>query len=242
LDRSLGELLVDNGNRTGRFASTPLNIPLVARFESWAIQGGARVFTDAGVRVVNGDAGYFAGLISSNYLQVGGLLVSNTWVYGDVMDLVISRQESGVENQHAARALVTVYCRPLKTYLLLASTNFLDWIPVATNTPTGSRFDYLDTLGSADGSSASQRFFRAVMLEHLYDSLGLSLNPTNRQARLSISNAQPAHTLIISASDDLRYWTPLATNAFGAVTNWQFLDTNAPAFPQRFYRAWGQGK
>ena len=30
--------------------------------------------------------------------------------------------------------------------------------------------------------------------------------------------------------------------AQAAVTNWQYLDTNAPAFNQRFYRAIGQGK
>ena len=74
-------------------------------------------------------------MIRSNLLQVGGLLVANTWVYGGVMDLVIRGQRTEGRGQETVQALVTVYCRPLKTYLLLASTNFLDWTPVATNTP-----------------------------------------------------------------------------------------------------------
>ena len=155
-------------------------------------------------------------LIRSNTLQVGGLLASNAWVYGDVMDLEIRRQESEVRGQETVQALVTVYGRPLKTYLLLASTNFFDWIPVATNTPAGSRFDYLDTFGSAGGSPAPfgvspngipnglddlpggppgnagqrpalpQRFFRAVMLEHLYDSFGISLEEVGRGGTRSL--------------------------------------------------------
>jgi hypothetical protein len=30
----------------------------------------------------------------------------------------------------------------------------------------------------------------------------------------------------------------LAAITPAAVTNWQFLDTNGPAFPKRFYRGW----
>jgi hypothetical protein len=86
------------------------------------------------------------------------------------------------------------------------------------------------------------------MLEHLYDGLGLTMERVGAaaaapyRARLVVSNAQPAHTLVLSASDDLRRWMALATNTPVAVTNWLFLDTNAPAFNRRFYRVWGQGK
>ena len=102
---------------------------------------------------------------------------------------------------------------------------------------TCSRFDYFDNTAAVFG----HRFFRAVMQEHLFDSLGLSLNP-NHHARLSISNAQPAHTLVLAASEDLRHWSPLATNTPATVADWLFLDTNAPAFEKRFYRVVGQGK
>ena len=139
---------------------------------------------------------------------------------------------------------MTVYCRPLKTYLLLASTNFLDWVPVFTNTPTGSRFDYLDTAAPA----FPHRYFRATMLENLSDGLGLVMERVGAaatapyRARLTLTNARPAHTLVFQASEDLRHWTPLATNAPAITTNWLFLDTNAPVFNKRFYRAVGLGK
>ena len=139
---------------------------------------------------------------------------------------------------------MTVYCRPPKSYLLLASTNYLDWIPVATNTPAGSRFDYLDTQAPFFG----QRHFRAATLEHLFDGLGLTLRgmglggTSPYQARVTVTGAQPDHTLVLQASPDLRHWTSLATNTPAAVTNWPFLDTNAPSFDRRFYRAVGQGK
>ena len=227
---SSSDLIIDNGGAQTGDWSTPLLPQGILHLNSWRISGNARVSTMDGVRVANGNPALFAGLISSNYLQVGGLLVSNTWVFGDVMDLVVSRSNGIV--------FVTVFCRPQKTYLLLASTNLLDWIPVATNTPTGSRFDYpVPPL-----ASSQHLFYRVAMLEHLYDAMRLSLNPANHRATLTLSNAQPAHTLVLSASDDLRHWTPLATNTPASATHWLYLDTNAPAHPRRFYRAWGQGK
>ena len=77
---------------------------------------------------------------------------------------------------------------------------------------------------------------------HLFDRLSLAFNPADRTATLTVLGAQPAHTLVLEASQDLLNWTPLATNAPATTTNWLFLDTNAPVFQQRFYRAVGQGK
>ena len=167
------------------------------------------------------------------------------------MDLVIRGQRTEgrgqvaeVGSQETVQALVTVYCRPLKTYLLLASTNFLDWTPVATNTPAASRFDY----PVPAVATSTPLFFRAIMLERLADGLGLSLQGVGLggtrpyRARLTLTNALPAHALVFQASEDLRHWTPLATNTPAITNNWQFLDTNAPAFNKRFYRAVGQGK
>ncbi len=225
-----GELIVDNGGTATAAWSTPLLSQEIVRLNSWTISGNARVSTTDGVRVANGNPAQFAGLISSNYLRVGGLIISNTWVYGDIMDLSANRTNGFVS--------VTVIGQPLKSYLLLASTNLVDWVPVFTNTPTGSRFDYLD----ANTSSFRQRFYHVAMLDHLFDAMKLSLNPTNRRATLTLRNAQPSHTLVLQASEDLRHWTSLSTNTPTAVTNWQFLDTNAPAFDKRFYRAVGQGK
>jgi hypothetical protein len=157
-------------------------------------------------------------------------MVSNTWLYGDVIEPVMS-QSNGIP-------VVTVYCRPQKTYLVLATTNFLDWSTVGTFMPTGSSFAFADT----DTPRFGTRFFRAVMLDYLYDAIGVAFNPTNQQAQLTLDGAQPNHTVVLQASDDLRYWTPITTLIPTAVTNWQFLDTNAPSFQKRFYRAVGQGR
>lgn len=225
-----GELIVDNGGNDTLGWSTPLPDLGILRLMSFIVSGHARFSTPSSLRVASGSPGQFNSLISTNYLQVGSLLVSNTWVFGDVIEPVMSRS-NGVP-------VVTVYCRPQMTYLLLATTNFLDWSPVATFTPTGSSFAFADT----DAPRVGRRFFRAVMHDYLYDAIGLSFNRTNRQAELSLNGAQPNHTLVLQASGDLRSWTPIATVIPSAVTNWQFLDTNAPSLQKRFYRAVGQGR
>jgi uncharacterized repeat protein (TIGR01451 family) len=225
-----GELVIDNGGSDTVNWSTPLPWQDLLRLNSWTITGNARVSFGGGVRVVNGSPSLFSGLISSGYLQVGGLLVSTTWVYGDVIEPVMSRS-NGVP-------LVTVYCRPQKTYVLLATTNFVDWSAVGAFTPTDSSFTFADT----NAPSFGKRFFRAVMLDYLYDSIGISYNRTNQQAGVTLTGAQPNHTLVLQASDNLRNWTGIASVIPSGVTNWQFLDTNAPSFQKRFYRAVGQGR
>ena len=231
ISNALGELMIDNGGvKADSDWSTPLLPQGILRLNSWTISGNARVSTSDGVRVANGSSSYFSGLISSNYLQVGGLLVSNTWVFGDVIDVSASASNKVV--------IVTVFCRPQKTYLLLASTDLMSWSAIATFTPSGSRFDFADT----NAPAFNRRFFRVIMQDYLFDALGISVNRTNRQAQLKVNGAQPNHTLLLQASDDLRSWTGLGSVSTTTVTNWQFLDTNAPSFNKRFYRAVGQGK
>jgi hypothetical protein len=92
----------------------------------------------------------FAGLINSNYLQVGSLMVSNTRVYGDVLDLVIRQ----VTND----ALVTLFCEPGKPHILQGSINLQTWVPLVTNSPSGSFFEFLET----NFNTLDYRFYRAV--------------------------------------------------------------------------------
>jgi hypothetical protein len=225
-----GTLIVDNGGTPTSGWSTPLSDLGVLHLNRFTVSGNARFSTPSGFRVLTGNPTNYSGLIASNLLQVGSLVVSNTWVFGDVIDLSASRSNGVV--------LVSVICRPQKTYLLLATTDFVNWITVATNTPTGSSFSFLDT----QSSQFSKRFFRGVMLDYLFDGIGLSVNRTNRQALLTLQGAQPNHTLLLQASEDLRNWITISTTTPAAITNWQFLDTNAPSFNKRFYRAVGQGQ
>src|SRR5262249_12511841 len=132
--------------------------------------------------------------------------------------------------------VVSAICEPQKTYTLLASTNLSSWMPVFTNTPSGSTFNFLDM----QSSQFAERFFRGVLLDFPFSGLSISMNPTNHQALLTIQGAQPNHTLVLQGSDDLLNWAPIITNLPSTVTNIQFLDTNAPGFSKHFYRVVAQ--
>jgi hypothetical protein len=114
------------------------------------LSGNARASNTNWVRVMNGDPNYFLGLIASNRLQVGGLIVSNTWVYGNIMDLEIRRASDAVR--------VTLWGEPNKPHILRASPDFTNWIPLITNTPVNSFFEFLDT----NAATVPFRFYRGV--------------------------------------------------------------------------------
>ena len=99
---------------------------------------------------MQGNPATFAALIASTNLQVGGLIVSNTWVYGDIMDLEIA-ESNGLP-------LITVLGEPGKPHVLEGSTDFTNWFPVITNAPVNSRFEFLDT----NSTGLRERFYRGV--------------------------------------------------------------------------------
>jgi len=228
ISNAYGALLIDNGGTPRGGWTTPLTNLGILHMDSLLISGGARVSTPGGLRVGNGDPAQFLGLISSNYLQVGSLVVSNTWVFGPVIDLSISQSNGTI--------VISALCEPQKTYLLLASANLSSWIPISTNTPAGSSFSFLDT----QSALFAKRFFRGVLLDFPFNALSISVNSTNHQALLTIQGAQPNHTLVVQASDDLIQWVPVLTNSPVSVTNLQFLDTNAPSHSKRFYHVSSQ--
>lgn len=65
--------------------------------------------------------------------------------------------------------------------------------------------------------------------------LSLSLDPITHHPRLT-ATASSNTEFVIQASPDLQNWTAIATN-LSSTNRLQYLDTNAPAYPQRFYRA-----
>lgn len=169
-----GTLIVDNGGTQTSGWSTPIPSLGILRLKSWIISGNARVFTSDGVRVANGSSTFFSSLISSNYLQVGGLLVSNTWVFGDVIEPIMSLS-NGVP-------LLTVYCRPQKTYVVQASRNLTDWFTITTATPTNSRFDYLVT----NLPAYDHLFFRPVMMDQYFTQLNLTIKPYESERAIEL--------------------------------------------------------
>ncbi|MBI3416313.1 MAG: cadherin-like domain-containing protein [Verrucomicrobia bacterium] len=77
-----GELIIDNaGNATSGF-TTPLPPQWLVRLETFSVLGNARVSTPDSVHVVNGNASSFSALITGGQLQVSGLIVAGTLVFG----------------------------------------------------------------------------------------------------------------------------------------------------------------
>ena len=99
---------------------------------------------------MRGNPATFASLISSGNLQVGGLIVSNTWVYGDIVDLEISRAADAVR--------VTLWGETNKWHRLQVSPDFTNWSLLISNTPVNSFFEFLDT----NAPALDRRFYRGV--------------------------------------------------------------------------------
>jgi len=142
-----GELIVDNAGHDTLGWSTPLLASGILRFGSFSVAGDARVSTTADVRVLTGDPAWFAGLISSNYLQVGSLWVNGQWVYGDTMELEAAMVGGSPR--------IDFFTKPNQPYVIEVSTNLSLWTPILTNASTNGIFEWVET------NTVQQRFFRS---------------------------------------------------------------------------------
>jgi uncharacterized repeat protein (TIGR01451 family) len=116
-----------------------------------------------------------------------------------------------------------------QSYVLLASTNLVDWTPISgfvdTNPPI--------TIYDPDAVEYSQRFYRIGPLS-LAPPMKLGVNagkPFN-----AMLYALPGLGYEIDASTDLINWLPL-TNFIGTNSPFYFNDPTATNYNQRFYRA-----
>jgi len=66
------------------------------------------------------------------------------------MDLEINRATNAVR--------VTLWGETNKPHILQGSTDFTNWIPLITNTPVNSRFEFLDT----NAANLRERFYRGL--------------------------------------------------------------------------------
>jgi len=76
--------------------------------------------------------------------------VSNTGVYGDTVDLEISRATDVVR--------VTLLGETNKPHILQGSMDLTNWIPLITNLPVNSFFEFFDT----NSANWRERFYRGV--------------------------------------------------------------------------------
>lgn len=113
---------------------------------------------------------------------------------------------------------------PGSIYQLAASTNLLNWVPLATNI---SPFSYVDL----NSSTLSRRFYHAVPFTNLWAPLVLSSLP-NGSLLLSVAGVQDC-SYVVEASTNLLEWSPILTNVFP----FSYSEADPHAFPMRFYRS-----
>lgn len=116
-------------------------------------------------------------------------------------------------------------------YVIEASTNLIDWVPVATNA-AGGLLDFADT----NVSNYGNRFYRVgefVPNPQPILSLSVNTNGGNLDLHVQASTKQP---YAIEISSDLAQWTTIFTNQLGGTMDYaDSLPTNATS---RFYRGY----
>jgi hypothetical protein len=118
-----------------------------------------------------------------------------------------------------------------QTYVVQATTNFVNWVTISTNLAVLNYF----TLADMDAPRFSYRFYRAVPQSGIQT--WLINNPmvvTNGSIRFQVSG--PSGTVfIVQASTDLVNWSGISTNTARAAPL-LITDPAAGQFSRRFYR------
>jgi hypothetical protein len=185
---------------------------------------------------------------------------------GDGNDLPASSTLAQVVTNHPPTAAAAFYTRPAGSVLAIAisdlATNWFDadgdvlslaGFSVSTNgvtlTNTAGNLVYFDTNDVADQFTCTiSDGWGGTNFETVSISIEGSVNPTpnilavasnpNGSINLKLGGA-PGYTYILQSTLDLHLpanWLSIATNSIGTNGLWQFTDSQATNFPQRFYR------
>ena len=112
-------------------------------------------------------------------------------------------------------------------YILEASSNLVNWIPVQTNT---APFTFVES-----GGVLPQQFYRAVGAKITVPAAGtVTLAQSVGQFNANVSGT-PGFNYVIEASTDLVNWIPVQTN----IAPFTFVESEADEMPQ-YYRAVGE--
>ena len=117
-------------------------------------------------------------------------------------------------------------------YVVQASTNLINWVPVQTNI---APFVFMDT----NSTQFSHRFFRTVNIPSPTISATLAFASTNPFVNGQFTTMVYGPTnfplqYVVQASTDLVNWVSIQTNT----SPFTFVDTNASKFSRRFYRTY----
>jgi hypothetical protein len=100
-----------------------------------------------------------------------------------------------------------------------------------TNVTVGQSGSYYVTVTNVAGSTNSRMAVLSVYASAAPNLTGVGYL-ANGQFQFSLAGV-PGYSYAVSCSTNLSDWTPLQTNT----SPFTFIDTNAVAFPDRFYRA-----
>ena len=130
-------------------------------------------------------------------------------------------------NRNGAHALVVGIPSPL-SYVILASTNLLDWVPIVTNDVPGL-FNFTDW----DSSNYPARFYRMSWPNPNLPLQVSGLELGSPGFQMDVGGVSGEAWAVLT-STDLVHWTSIFTNQAGGSMN--FVDATATNRASRFYR------
>ena len=148
-------------------------------------------------------------------------------------------------NRSGAVAINTIYVRPDgdvdafiavtngETYLIQATTNFVNWETISRQTAESSLMQFIDL----DAHQYPHRFYRALPVEFAGE-LAVATPGVDGALRWSLSG-RDGRTYVVETTTNLMNWSSIATNV-AAGGRFEFTDPAAQFHRQRFYRAKSQ--
>ncbi|MGA9777921.1 MAG: TIGR03790 family protein [Limisphaerales bacterium] len=117
-------------------------------------------------------------------------------------------------------------------YVILASTNLMNWQPIFTNSASPGLLDFTDY----DSTNYPARFYRMTWpVPDQPPQLSAPVITGSGTFQMQVDST-PGLPWAVQSSTDLVNWTSVFTNQLGGPTN--FVDTGIANSSSRFYRAW----
>jgi hypothetical protein len=134
----------------------------------------------------------------------------------------------------AGQFILTLTGQAGHIYEIQATQDFKTWTIIDTVTMgVGGSLDFVDT----NASNFPQRFYRTLDQSMAASEVPVvQIHNTAAGQFILTATGQPSHTYEIQATQDFKTWTTIGAVTMGAGGSFDFTDTNAQNFPERFYR------